>query len=49
MEYIDSGLAQHAIGKPTEEEREKLKEDGYVLMSKGRYAHTGEEYEIWLK
>lgn len=50
MEYHDTGVSKFAIGEPTDEEREKLVEDGYTLMSKGTYAHKPDEkYEIWLK
>ena len=50
MEYIDTGVTKFAIGKPTEEERKKLKEDGYTFMAKGRNKYEPyEEYEIWMK
>lgn len=52
MEYIDTGVSKQAIGIPTDKEREKLKKDGYTLMS----SHISkdpkdpkESYEIWLK
>ena len=50
MEYIDTGVTKFAIGKPTGEERKKLKEDGYTFMANGRNEYEPyEEYEIWLK
>ena len=48
MEYINTGVSEQAIGIPTEEEREKLKEE-YVLMSSHIAKDPNESYEIWLK
>ena len=50
MEYTDTGVTKFAIGKPTEEERKNLKENGYAFMAKGRNEYEPyEEYEIWMK
>ena len=50
MDYIDTGITKPAIGVPSEEERERLIEDGYTFMCKGKteyFPYT--EYEIWIK
>lgn len=49
MEYINTGVSKQAIGIPTDEERKKLKEDGYTLMSSYTAKDLAESYEIWLK
>ena len=49
MEYIDTGVSKLAIGIPTEDERKKLKEDGYTLMLSHIAKEPNESYEIWLK
>ena len=49
MEYINTGVSEQAIGIPTNEEREKLKEDGYTLMSSYISKNEEESFEIWLK
>ena len=49
MEYINTGVSKQAIGIPTDEERKKLKEDGYTLMSSYTAKDPAESYEIWLK
>lgn len=47
MEHVETGVTEHYIGIPTDDEREQLKEQGYTLMSNGKNEY--EEYEIWLK
>lgn len=49
MEYINTGVSEQAIGIPSEEEREKLKRDGYTLMVSHISNNPDETYEIWLK
>jgi len=49
MEYINTGVTEQAIGMPTEEERKKLKEDGYTHMSSHVSKEPEESYEIWVK
>ena len=50
MEHIETGVTEQYIGIPTDEERRRLKEQGYTLMSKGKNEYEPyEEYEIWLK
>ena len=50
MEYFNTGVAQFAVGMPSEEEREQLKQDGYVFMNKGEMADEPHEpFEIWMK
>ena len=49
MEYINTGVTEQAIGIPTDEERKKLKEDGYTHMSSHVSKESKESYEIWVK
>lgn len=49
MEYINTGVSEQAVGIPTDEEREKLKKDGYTFMSSHVSKNPEESYEIWLK
>lgn len=49
MEYINTGVTKLAIGVPTDEERKKLKEDGYTHMSSHISKNPKESYEIWVK
>lgn len=49
MEYINTGVSEQAIGIPTDEERKKLKEEGYTLMTRYTSKNPEESYEIWLK
>lgn len=49
MEYINTGVSEQAIGIPSEEEREKLKRDGYTLMISHISNNPDESYELWLK
>lgn len=49
MEYINTGVTEQAIGVPTDEERKKLKEDGYTHMISRISKNPKESYEIWVK
>lgn len=50
MEMFDTGVTKFAIGMPTDEERKKLEEEKYVLMSRVKNEYFPyENYEIWIK
>ena len=46
VKYSNTGITEFAIGLPTEEERQKLTNEGYILIGK-----TTEEqpYDIWMR
>ena len=49
MEYSNTGVTELAIGLPTEEERQKLRDDGYTHMSNGVTVEDAQSYEIWIR
>lgn len=50
MEYSNTGVTEFAIGLPTEDERKKLKDDGYTHMSNGiTVEEHPQSYEIWMR
>lgn len=53
MEWIDTGVSKQAIGIPTDEDLNRLKEEGYTHMCNGETKPNDgskpERYEIWLK
>lgn len=50
IERFDSGVAVHVIAMPTDEERQKLIEEGFTLMSKCKTQYEPYEiHEIWIK
>jgi hypothetical protein len=50
MEYFKIGNTEFAVGMPNEEERERLKQEGYIFMSKGEMADEPHEpFEVWMK
>ena len=50
MEYSNTGVIELAIGLPTEEERQKLRDEGYTHMSNGvTVEEYPQSYEIWIR
>ena len=50
MEYYNTGVTELAIGLPTEEERQKLTNEGYTHMSNGvTVEEHPQSYEIWIR
>lgn len=50
MEYSNTGVTEFAIGLPTEDERKKLKDEGYTHMSNGKTVEEHpQSYEIWMR
>lgn len=50
MEYSNTGVTELAIGLPTEEERQRLRDDGYIHMSNGvTVEEHPQPYEIWIR
>lgn len=50
MEYINTGVTELAIGLPTEEERQRLRNEGYTHMSNGMTVEEHpQSYEIWIR
>lgn len=44
MEYFETDISKYASGQPTEEEREKLKEEGYIF-----FCNQDWKNELWYK
>ena len=50
MEYSNTGVTELAIGLPTEEERQRLRDEGYTYMSNGMTVEEHpQSYEIWIR
>ena len=50
VEYSNTGVIELAIGLPTEEEQQRLRDDGYTHMSNGvTVEENPKSYEIWIR